>query len=119
MIEDLVSLKAASVVRGVSRAREEFLRATDTVNVTVATAYFRQKTTPVSIGCASEATLNVRQHPIHGGRLHGLQIAITLLLIVPTLLRLNAERPALRLPCWSEAAIKCLMPSVMKTLRKP
>jgi hypothetical protein len=104
MIEDLASLKAATIGRGGSRAREEYVRALDTFSADLPA----RDAANLNILHACEVMLGTGQHPIYRERLCARQNTRKLLMIVPMLLRghgtqplpwLAAEHPELGLPC--------------------
>lgn len=109
MIDNLVSLKAATIWRGVSRARAAFVGAPNTFAVDLPA----RDAAILNIQCAYQARLETGQHLIHRGRLCARQNTRKLSMIVPTLPREHAtllllrlaKRPELGLPRWGVGVI--------------
>lgn len=111
MIDDLLSIKAASIGRCVSRAREEYARAQEIFAADLPA----RDTAILNMLRACEAALHMGNHLIHSERLGAPQSARKVLLIVPTLPRgyaarplphMSGERPEFWLPRWCVGAIK-------------
>jgi len=106
MINDLLSLKAASIERCVSRAREEYASAPNAF----AADQPVQAAAILKILRSCPAMQDMGQHLIHRECFGVPQSARDVLKIVPTLPRLDAKRPEFEPPRRSVGAIKASSP---------
>lgn len=111
MIEDLASLKTATIGRGLPSARDEYRRE----SATFAANLSRQDGTILNIVRTCDVALKTDQHLFHCEHFGVRRSASEVLMIVSKLPRLNEERPEVGLPRRCAGAIKCLTPNYLLT----